>query len=394
MTSMTRSYYLYLLLTFFLLQGCVGHAASTSCSNFVMRVAPVKTAYMAEHQLFPVPAELQALANRYLPQLRVHPQSWQPISFASYLAEAKLIRHTDDAILSHAPTAASLAAMPMDQQCGTYLQASEIKAAAPAPVYVQVYRDRSPTDPTEQWTYIKYNPVFDWSGLATKTSAWAKIGSFLTGGHKDRWHRLDIHTAAILAFDSRQRFRLLTLAQHNHQQTFLVGRDLPADQPPQLVAARQSNELYLDQGESEPVEHRVVTFFNKADFLIDPQRKPWLWAIDVTQGRNAGAEDVALSPEFLPPDHPLADFAGYLGPPRRVLGLYVGRDGPPGYNYYAPPEYLPLPDFVTMGYWQAGDQDLLQEISPVLKGLDNTDWRKILDMLRQRLEKELAGIQD
>jgi len=40
------------------------------------------------------------------------------------------------------------------------------------------------------------------------------------------WHRLDVHTAAILAFDSDQRLRLVTLAHHNHHHTYMAGVDL------------------------------------------------------------------------------------------------------------------------------------------------------------------------
>jgi hypothetical protein len=79
---------------------------------------------------------------------------------------------------------------------------------------------RKYANPSEQWTYIKYNLVFDWSGMAAEISWLSRVGAFLRGGQVNRWHRLDIHMAAIMAFDRAQRLRLLTLAQHNHQQTF------------------------------------------------------------------------------------------------------------------------------------------------------------------------------
>jgi hypothetical protein len=107
--------------TLLLLQACSGKASSTICDEFVTMVAPAKTSYIKGHLVFPVPEDLQALANRYLPELWVHSNSSSPISFANYLAGAKLIRHSDSTILMPSPTAATLAAMPMDQQCGTYL---------------------------------------------------------------------------------------------------------------------------------------------------------------------------------------------------------------------------------------------------------------------------------
>jgi hypothetical protein len=48
-----------------------------------------------------------------------------------------------------------------------------------------------------------------------------RLGGWFSGGDLRRWHRLDNHLAAILAFDADHRLRMLTLAQHNHQQTFI-----------------------------------------------------------------------------------------------------------------------------------------------------------------------------
>jgi hypothetical protein len=65
--------------------------------------------------------------------------------------------------------------------------------------------------------------------------------------------------------------------------------------------------------------------------------------------------------------------------------MYTGRDGPPGYNYYAPPAYISLVNFAAMGYWQAGDLELLKEITPFIDDLRNTDWRAIVQVMRGRL---------
>ncbi len=81
-----------------------------------------------------------------------------------------------------------------------------------------------------------------------------------------------------------------------------------------------------------------------------------------------------------------------MAPPRRLLGMYIGRDGPPGYNYYAPPEFLAFPDFVAMGYWKAGDIALLNKIEPLMLGLEDSDWVGILGIMRQRLKKSLGTL--
>ncbi len=356
------------------------------CDEFVSWVYPAKQAYIGKHQLYPVPAEIRELAERFMPQIWVAPKSWQPISFEEYLLRAKLMRLADDKILQVSPTVRDLQTLSHAEQCSTYLQADEVPPAVPAPLYIQVFRDRSPIEATQQWIYIKYNPVFSWSGLAREISWLASLGVVLSGGNAEKWHRLDIHTSAILAFNEKQEFKMLTLAQHNHQHTFLTGRDLPADKPPLLVAAVQSNELYLDSGSPTPQRHRVVPFFNKVSYLIEPQEKPWLWATDLTYGRNAGGVEIDFVPVFQKPFHPLADFAGLLAPPHRLFGIYIGRDGPPGMNYYAPPSYIALPDFVTMGFWQPGNTTLLDKLSPYLGKLEKTNWQQMLQVFRDHLK--------
>jgi hypothetical protein len=341
-----------------------------------------------------LPDHIQELAKHYMPRLWVHPQSWQPIAFEEYLAKSKLVRKSDKSILKTSPSARYLANLDHEEQCSLYLDAEEITPNNPAPIYIQAFWDENPSDPDEKWTYIKYNLVFDWSGLAAEINWLSRVGAWFSGGGKDRWHRLDIHLAAILAFDTQNRLRLLTLAQHNHQQTFLPEVDFPGDRRLQLVAAFRSNELYLDAGTSIPSRHRVVPFFTDLAYLIDPDEKPRLWAMDVAYGRNAGGKEVLLKPVFIEPKHPLADFAGLLGPPRRLLGRYIGRDGPPGFNYYAPPAYLSMTNFAAMGYWRGGDLDLLVELKKLIRDKDDfraTDWDAMVTLMRNRLAHALRS---
>ena len=187
---------------------------------------------------------------------------------------------------------------------------------------------------------------------------------------------------------------MLTLAQHNHQQTYLVGPDLPANQKPFLVAAFRSNELYLDDGRSTPAVHRVVPFFSDVAYLIDPNEKPWFWAIDIAYGRNAGGQEIELKPVFLEPKHPLADYAGLLAPPRRLLGMYIGRDGPPGYNYYALPAYISLVNFASLGFWRAGDHKLLLQLKPLIgdkNDMHATDWNAMVALMRGNLARAILN---
>ncbi len=364
-------------------------AAANECGGFVSSVELAKDAYQDTHRIFPVPGSLRALAERYMPRVWIHPESWQPIHFEDYLKKSKLIRRRDRQVLIDAPSPRDIMEMSTQEQCATYFVADEIASRKTAPVYVQVYWDEHPGDSSQRWTYIKYNYVFDWSGLAEKVSLLGRLGAVMTGGRAKRWHRLDIHVAAILAFDAEQRFRLLTLAQHNHQQTFLPGVDFPVNEKPRLVAAYRSNELYLDHGEEVPVSHRVVPFFDDVAYLIDPKRKPWLWAMDKAYGRNAGGEEVGFEAVFIEPKHPLADFAGLLAPPKRFFGIYIGRDGPPGYNYYAMPESIPLTNFAAMGYWKEGDTQFLEDIQPLINDGKRQAWSKLVTIMRNRLAADV-----
>jgi hypothetical protein len=285
-------------------------------------------------------------------------------------------------------------ALDYEEQCAVHLETDEVPARNPAPIYIQVFHDENPADATHQWIYLKYNLVFDWSGLASKISWLSRLGAWLSGGDLRRWHRLDIHLAAILAFDAARHLRMLTLAQHNHQQTFLAGIDFPQNQKPLLVAAARSNELYLDDGGILPTAHRVVPFFTDVAYLIDPEEKPLFWAIDIAYGRNAGGKEIQLNPVFIKPGHPLADFAGLLAPPHRLLGIYIGRDGPPGYNYYALPAYIPLVDFAAMGFWRAGDTQLLQQLKSFIGDKNNmhaTDWNAMVNFMRMRLARAISN---
>lgn len=367
---------------------------AAECDEFVTWVTPAKNAFFKKHRIYPIPDQIQQLANRYLSRLWVHPQSWQPIDFENYLTNSKLIRKNDKKILKTAPTVKHLTNLSYEEQCNLYLDAADITSQNPAPIYIQAFWDENPANPEETWTYLKYNLVFDWSGLAAEISWLSRLGVWASGGGADRWHRLDVHLSAILAFDPQHRLRLLTLAQHNHQQTFLPDIDFPGDQRPHLVAAFRSNELYLDDGSRTPVSHRVVTFFSDVAFLIDPAQKPRFWARDITYGRNAGGQEVRLKPVFIAPGHPLADFAGLLGPPRRLLGRYIGRDGPPGFNFYAPPAYVSMVNFASMGFWRTGDHDLLRELKPLMGDPDDfhgTDWDAMVKLMRHRLKQAMLN---
>lgn len=89
-----------------------------------------------------------------------------------------------------------------------------------------------------------------------------------------------------------------------------------------------------------------------------------------------------------------ADFAGLLAPPRRLWGMYIGRDGPPGYNYYALPAYIPLVDFAAMGFWREEDTELLQQLETFIadkNDMQATNWNAMVSLMRKRLATAMSG---
>ncbi len=50
---------------------------------------------------------------------------------------------------------------------------------------------------------------------------------------------------------------------------------------------------------------------------------------------------------------------------------------------------MALPDFAALGFWQAGNLDLLAEIFPLLRGFEDTDWEGLVRIMRRRLSAAL-----
>ncbi|MBD3274716.1 MAG: hypothetical protein GF372_05360, partial [Candidatus Marinimicrobia bacterium] len=176
-------------------------AAENECDMFVAMVDSAMNDYFSRTRVYPVPAELQQFAADNIPKLWVHPESWQPIDFSRYLEQAVLKKTGERGVIASKISVDSLSALSTHRECGHYFESPDVPAANPAPVYIQVFRDVSPVDSSAEWTYIKYNFVFDWSGLAEKISPVSRAGVFLLPGNLEKWHRLDVHTCAILGFD-------------------------------------------------------------------------------------------------------------------------------------------------------------------------------------------------
>lgn len=369
-------------------------SAWAECDGFIEWSSQSLTRYQQDHRIYPVSLELQQLAQRVMPALSTTEDSWRPIDFDEYLASAELFDGKQRRPIATGKNIRStIQSLDKEAQCLSWLKAPDQAPAEVAPVYIQAYRDIGPTG-QEGWLYFKYTYVFDWSGLARKRSLVSRIGSALAGGNAKRWHRLDVHTSAVVGLDPTKTIRTLTLQQHNNKRTYVAGLDFfteesePQQQKIHIAAAYSTNELYLDNGATTRQARRAVMSFQQWPYLIDENQRTSIWQLDEFDGRNAGGKPVPLRPVYIEPDHPLAAYAGLLAPKRRLLGMYIGRDGPPGYDFDGISE---LPESTTLGFWRENDEAFLQLLDEKLDGFRTTDWQSIVDYLRPRLADAIAN---
>ena len=205
--------------------------ASAECGGFIRWSSQTLDSYQRKHRVYPVESDARRLAIRLLPALWVTPDSWKPIDFDRYLKSSELFRDGQKTPLARGDQVRpAIAKLDREAQCSTWLRAPEQPPAAIAPVYIQVYNDVGPNG-EPGWLYFKYTYVFDWSGLAEKRSFASRVGATLTGGNPDRWHRLDVHTSAVVGVDAKRVLRTLTLQQHNDKRTYVAGLDFPVAPP-------------------------------------------------------------------------------------------------------------------------------------------------------------------
>ena len=373
-----------------LLIGCAN--IPNLCDGFTSVVEPARAAYFATNRIYPLPADIYALAAKYKPRLVIHPDGQKPIDFADYLANANLL---GPAKKTNRPIA-DIAQLSYDEQCHSYIEPSRdpVISQPPYPWYLQAFRDQAPGDPSRQWTYLKFNLVFDWSGLGVDLGGLAQVGVTLLGGSAARWHRLDIHTAVVIAIDERGYQRAIAINQHNYVRTYLGGKDFVMTEPATVVAAFRTNELYLDSQKDTAEQFPVVRFYDDLLYLIAGEGKPFLLAQDLVVGAQAGGIELPTRLTVIEPQAPLAAFAGLLAPPKRLLGMiYTGRDGPMGYDYYSLPATVPLNRLTALGYWQEGDLALADQLRPLLEGIeffgDEEEWQPLVQFMEKRIHLAL-----
>jgi hypothetical protein len=314
------------------------------------------------------------LLNRFRPRIIVAPGASRPIDFYRDYLPNTVLRDADQGgrIVTRQVTREVL----QKQGSGLHfyldlIQVPDLRRKGKTPViYGRVYREQVPFalgqggNESRRLTFLKYNVVFAQSGLPAGLPWAYDKGLQLLGLNPDDWHELDNFCAVHIVLDETEEPVAVLLAQHNHHRTYLVDKDIsfPPDDRIVVAAAQRSNELYLDRGETGPVLHRTIPWPLYTEYLLGGEDRPWFVADDVTYGRQAGGEEVGYGLQFLAACDPFYTSRCMLGEYRPFFGLEIGRNGPPGADYYTLPELIPLGNLLKASYLQDGKREDLQVV--------------------------------
>ena len=193
---------------------------------------------------------------------------------------------------------------------------------------------------------------------------------------------LDNFVAAHVVLDEAEAPIAIILAQHNHHRAFMIGKDIP--NPPDGRAAfdvaLRSNEIYPASDSPDAVNHRVIRWSLYLDYLLSGENGPALKGADVTWGKNAGGGEFDYDLKIISPCDPLYTSEMLLGQPRPFLGMHLGRDGPPGSDYYNTPKLLPMGNMLKFTYLKDGDPE---DIALVRKAIDRKNDRVDVEMIME-----------
>lgn len=255
-------------------------------------------------------------------------------------------------------------------------------------VYGRVYREKVSFPDSEHGieehdlTFLKYNLLFATSGLPAKLSAWSRFLLSLGGFDREDWHALDNFVAAHIVLNGKETPIAVVLAQHNHHRTYLIGRDIRIadDGRHAFDIALRSNEIYPASDSAEPVGHRVIRWNLYLDYLLSGENGPILKGADVTMGKSAGGGEFDYDLMIISPCDPLYTSEMILGEPRPFLGIYLGRDGPPGSDYYNTPKLLPMGNVLKFAYLHDGDpEDIALVREAIDRKVETVDVGRIME---------------
>ncbi|MFK7964868.1 MAG: hypothetical protein AB8C46_12975 [Burkholderiaceae bacterium] len=345
----------------------------------------------------PTEAE-QTLLARFQPRLFIAKDSGRPISFyEDYIAHGRLFG-SNGQIISDAVDQSTLNTVADDPGAVFVHHPSESTTNKPSAV-ARIDRESLPAIEAfaeRPLIFLTYHYVFATSGVAAGIRSWQRFFINLFADTSD-WHQLDHYTAVSVILDeTSQQPIALMLQQHNYLRTWILtaetgpGRtQLPPDGRVSVVAARDSNELFLRR-DDQPFRRAVPMMTSEnVRWLVMGQGRPIVTADDLTSADT----EVAASLRFLPPSDAFFTFKGWLGE-RRIT---PGRDGPPGADFNTWPDMMPRARQLARFWWHENDQDYVDLVeSGSERGATELApyWRRLHRALPPPVTTDQAETQD
>ena len=245
--------------------------------------------------------------------------------------------------------------------------------------------------------FLKYSLVFPYSGLPVDIGFIRKLGSSLIGDSKG-WHELDIHGAIHIILHGRTKRPMgVLLAQHNHHRVFLVERDIkwPSDNRVEISIAQYSNEPYLmPQGRAIVYERTIGNPMHVAYLFGVTDDAPITSGQDKIYSKSAGAREVSMILETLPPDDGLYTAWMSLGDRKKIFRIWESwyMRGPPGMDFYTFGPLKNLGDLSSFWFIDPEDKIFFNLFAENMVSLNDMNFKPILDHQMKRFSRALSTI--
>lgn len=346
------------------------------------------------------------LLERFRPRLVVSTESYPPVDFYRYYLPLTRVLSTpsrgttwtspDRARLSEIKDSSSYYLdflAPAKEERGV----EAIRRASPV-LYGRVYRDWLVHDGTTvPLLFLKYNPVYAYSGLPPKTSALKSLGARLIGRPR-AWHELDIHGAIhVVLHEPTMTPLAVILAQHNHHRTLLVGEDLdwPVDDRILVAASKYSNEPYLITDQGTARQERTVGNPFEMDYLFGrSDRQPLTGGMDLIPTPADGGVEVEVTVEQIPFSDPLYTASISLGDRGKILYFFESwyLSGPPGMDFYTLPQLKNMADLMAFWYVDPEDDEFFRLAKEGMRDFTAMDVALALNHQKSRLLSALRRL--
>ena len=356
---------------------------------------------------FPTEEE-KALLKKFCPRIFIGPKSIPPIDFYTFYLPWTVLRNDKRSSIKKSPTREEL--KKKERSPGYFLDYKGKPAPCrgvsckdySAPLYGRVFYEtlashpENATSKKREVIILKYTPVFSMSGLPAKLKWWKFLGVSLLAFRLEDWHELDIHGAIHILLDARTKKPIvLLLAQHNHFQSMIVGKEafLPDDDRFPICYSVRSNEPYLCSDTPKPDLHRAVGDPTQFRYVVLGTKEPLAGGRDVVFGPNAGAVELNVDLKFLSSLDPLYVSWIPLGDKRKILGLFnsFSRTGPPGINMNTWPVLKKYTDMAQFWYFEKGDEKAIQILESNFKEFFHLEAKPLLNYHSKRFWRNLEN---